>query len=166
MEYDYLFKVILIGDSGIGKSKLLLRYTDDSYNDANISTIGVDFKIKTESVDGHVVKLQLWDTAGQERFRTITNSYYRGCHAVLIAFDLNDYASFTNVSVWLDEVKRNTGEKKPVVYLVGLKSDLKHIVSDENIICLEHFIRFKLTTNINNFHVNLFCFADCLTSYR
>ncbi|PPS03524.1 hypothetical protein GOBAR_AA17117 [Gossypium barbadense] len=76
-EYDYLFKLLLIGDSGVGKSCLLLRFADDSYVESYISTIGVDFKIRTVEQDGKTIKLQIWDTAGQERFRTITSSYYR-----------------------------------------------------------------------------------------
>uniref|UniRef100_A0A665VSV9 small monomeric GTPase n=1 Tax=Echeneis naucrates TaxID=173247 RepID=A0A665VSV9_ECHNA len=83
-EYDYLFKLLLIGDSGVGKSCLLLRFSDDTYTDSYISTIGVDFKIRTIDMDGKTVKLQIWDTAGQERFRTITSSYYRGAHGIII----------------------------------------------------------------------------------
>merc|ERR1712224_29315 len=79
-DYDHLFKVLLIGDSCVGKSQMLLRFADDSFNQETEPTIGVDFKICTRSVDGEVVKLTLWDTAGQERFRTITSSYYRGSH--------------------------------------------------------------------------------------
>ncbi|KAL0387244.1 UNVERIFIED_CONTAM: Ras-related protein RABD1 [Sesamum radiatum] len=82
-EYDYLFKLLLIGDSSVGKSCLLLRFADDSYVDSYISTIGVDFKIRTVELDGKTIKLQIWDTAGQERFRTITSSYYRGAHGII-----------------------------------------------------------------------------------
>ncbi|XP_045788389.1 ras-related protein RABD2b isoform X1 [Trifolium pratense] len=84
-EYDYLFKLLLIGDSGVGKSCLLLRFADDSYLDSYISTIGVDFKIRTVEQDGKTIKLQIWDTAGQERFRTITSSYYRGAHGIIVS---------------------------------------------------------------------------------
>ncbi|MFS7924290.1 putative small GTP-binding protein [Helianthus anomalus] len=81
---DYLFKLLLIGDSGVGKSCLLLRFADDSYLESYISTIGVDFKIRTVEQDGKTIKLQIWDTAGQERFRTITSSYYRGAHGIIV----------------------------------------------------------------------------------
>nr|KJB22862.1 hypothetical protein B456_004G070000 [Gossypium raimondii] len=84
-EYDYLFKLLLIGDSGVGKSCLLLRFADDSYVESYISTIGVDFKIRTVEQDGKTIKLQIWDTAGQERFRTITSSYYRGAHGIIVS---------------------------------------------------------------------------------
>eukprot|EP00438_Fugacium_kawagutii_P027346 Skav236351 [mRNA] locus=scaffold918:176089:183317:+ [translate_table: standard] len=117
-EYDYLFKLLLIGDSGVGKSCLLLRNSNDS--DANprqprafhyfkdkesyISTIGVDFKIRTleqEQLESKTIKLQIWDTAGQERFRTITSSYYRGAHGIIVVYDVTDKESFNNVKHWV-----------------------------------------------------------------
>ncbi|KAJ8900316.1 hypothetical protein K2173_024956 [Erythroxylum novogranatense] len=122
-EYDYLFKLLLIGDSGVGKSCLLLRFADDSYIDSYISTIGVDFKIRTVEQDGKTIKLQIWDTAGQERFRTITSSYYRGAHGIIIVYDVTDQESFNNVKQWLSEIDRYASENVNKL-LVGNKSDL------------------------------------------
>ena len=122
-DFDHLFKLLLIGDSGVGKSSLLLRFADDSYSESYISTIGVDFKIRTVQLDGKTVKLQIWDTAGQERFRTITSSYYRGAHGIIVVYDLTDMESYENVKNWLKEIDRyaNEGVQK---LIVGNKLDL------------------------------------------
>ncbi|XP_037446182.1 ras-related protein RIC1-like [Triticum dicoccoides] len=122
-EYDYLFKLLLIGDSSVGKSCLLLRFADDAYVDTYISTIGVDFKIRTVELDGKSVKLQIWDTAGQERFRTITSSYYRGAHGIIIVYDVTDRESFNNVKQWLSEIDRYASDSVCKL-LVGNKCDL------------------------------------------
>ncbi|RXN07558.1 ras-related ORAB-1-like protein [Labeo rohita] len=120
---DYLFKLLLIGDSGVGKSCLLLRFADDTYTESYISTIGVDFKIRTIEMEGKTVKLQIWDTAGQERFRTITSSYYRGAHGIIIVYDVTEQESFNNVKQWLEEIDRYACENVSKL-LVGNKSDL------------------------------------------
>lgn len=145
-EYDYLFKLLLIGDSGVGKSCLLLRFADDTYTESYISTIGVDFKIRTIELEGKTVKLQIvraflrfqyirvcssltiadraqWDTAGQERFRTITSSYYRGAHGIIVVYDVTDMDTFSNVKQWLQEIDRYATEGVNKL-LVGNKSDL------------------------------------------
>ncbi|XP_058214904.1 ras-related protein RABD1 isoform X1 [Rhododendron vialii] len=122
-EYDYLFKLLLIGDSSVGKSCLLLRFADDSYVDSYISTIGVDFKIRTVELEGKTSKLQIWDTAGQERFRTITSSYYRGAHGIIIVYDVTEMESFNNVKQWLSEIDRYANDTVCKL-LVGNKSDL------------------------------------------
>uniref|UniRef100_A0A0K8SQM5 Ras-related protein Rab-1A n=1 Tax=Lygus hesperus TaxID=30085 RepID=A0A0K8SQM5_LYGHE len=122
-EYDYLFKLLLIGDSGVGKSCLLLRFADDTYSESYISTIGVDFKIRTVNLDGKTIKLQIWDTAGQERFRTITSSYYRGAHGIIVVYDCTDQESFSNLKQWLEEIDRYASDGVNKL-LVGNKSDL------------------------------------------
>merc|ERR1712220_9033 len=122
-EYDYVFKLVLIGDSGVGKSCLLLRFADDTYTESHISTIGVDFKIRTIQLDGKTIKLQIWDTAGQERFRTITSSYYRGAHGIIVVYDTTDAQSFEAVKTWLHEIDRYASENVNKL-LVGNKSDL------------------------------------------
>jgi len=122
-EYDYLFKLLLIGDSGVGKSCLLLQFADNTYTESYISTIGVDFKIKTIELDGKKIKLQIWDTAGQERFRTITAAYYRGAHGIIVVYDVTDQESFNNVRQWMTEIDRYASDNVNRL-LVGNKCDL------------------------------------------
>ena len=124
-EYDHLCKIVVIGDSGVGKSSLMSRFADDEYSESFISTIGVDFKIRTLTLDdGKIVKMQIWDTAGQERFRTITTSYYRGSHGVMVVYDVTNKESFDSVKMWLNEVAKSTSEDSTTMFLVGNKSDL------------------------------------------
>lgn len=121
-DYDYLFKLVLIGDSGVGKSCLLLRFSDDAFTDSYITTIGVDFRFRTVNVGGKIVKLQIWDTAGQERFRTITSAYYRGADGIVLVYDITEQDSFVHVDEWLAEVNRYATENT-VKILVGNKSE-------------------------------------------
>ena len=121
-EYDYLFKLLLIGDSGVGKSCLLLRFADDTYTESYISTIGVDFKIRTIQLDGKTIKLQIWDTAGQERFRTISSTYYRGAHGIIVVYDITNLDSFNNVKRWLQEIDKYARDNVSKL-LVGNKMD-------------------------------------------
>jgi Ras-related protein Rab-1A len=122
-EYDYLFKLVLIGDSGVGKSSLLLRFADDNFTDSFISTIGVDFRFRTIHVQDKTVKLQIWDTAGQERFRTITSAYYRGADGIIMVYDVTSSESFDHVEEWLSEVDRYANPNTSKL-LVGNKADL------------------------------------------
>jgi len=131
--YDHLFKLLIIGDAGVGKSSILLRFTDDSFDDHIQSTIGVDFKVKHMDVRDKRVKLTVWDTAGQERFRTLTSSYYRGAQGVVLVYDVTQRDSFENLEQWLKEVKLHTSESGEgvVKLLVGNKIDLDRKVSRE-----------------------------------
>lgn len=120
-DYDHLFKLLIIGDSGVGKSSLLVRFADNTFSGNYITTIGVDFKIRTIDVNGERVKLQIWDTAGQERFRTITATYYRGTHGVIVVYDVTSGESFANVKRWLHEIDQNCDVVNRI--LVGNKND-------------------------------------------
>eukprot|EP00250_Pteridium_aquilinum_P012717 c20895_g1_i1 orf=534-1181(-) len=122
-DYDYLLKLLLIGDSGVGKSCLLLRFSDDSFTTSFITTIGIDFKIRTVDLDGKRVKLQIWDTAGQERFRTITTAYYRGAMGILLVYDVTDETSFQNIRNWIKNIEQNAADNVNKI-LVGNKADM------------------------------------------
>ena len=123
-DYDYLFKILLIGNSGVGKSSLLLRFSDDTFTGNFMPTIGVDFKIRTLEVDGKTIKLQIWDTAGQERFKTITSSYYKGAHGIIVVYDVTDKDSFKNIDTWMNEIEKHASDNVSRI-LCGNKSDLE-----------------------------------------
>ncbi|KAL3080155.1 hypothetical protein niasHS_013827 [Heterodera schachtii] len=125
-EYDYLFKVVLIGDSGVGKSNLLSRFTRNEFNLESKSTIGVEFATRSIQVDGKTVKAQIWDTAGQERYRAITSAYYRGAVGALLVYDIAKHLTYENVERWLKEL-RDHSDQNIVIMLVGNKSDLRHL---------------------------------------
>mmetsp|Transcript_57195 Transcript_57195/g.117063 ORF Transcript_57195/g.117063 Transcript_57195/m.117063 type:complete len:215 (-) Transcript_57195:253-897(-) len=125
-EYDYLFKVVLIGDSGVGKSNLLSRFTRNEFNLESKSTIGVEFATRSIPVDGKTIKAQIWDTAGQERYRAITSAYYRGAVGALLVYDIAKHLTFENVDRWLKEL-RDHADQHIVIMLVGNKSDLRHL---------------------------------------
>ncbi|KAG2717651.1 hypothetical protein I3760_03G186300 [Carya illinoinensis] len=127
-DYDYLFKLVLIGDSGVGKSNLLSRFTRNEFNLESKSTIGVEFATKSLNIDGKVIKAQIWDTAGQERYRAITSAYYRGAVGALLVYDVTRHTTFENVGRWLKELREHT-DPNLVVILIGNKSDLRHLVA-------------------------------------
>ncbi|KAG0331655.1 GTP-binding protein [Podila humilis] len=128
--YDYLIKLLLIGDSGVGKSCLLLRFSDDSFTPSFITTIGIDFKIRTIELDGKRIKLQIWDTAGQERFRTITTAYYRGAMGILLVYDVTDERSFSNIRNWFSNVEQHASEGVNKI-LIGNKCDMPKVVQKD-----------------------------------
>ncbi|KAK8544977.1 hypothetical protein V6N13_066287 [Hibiscus sabdariffa] len=122
-DYYYLIKLLLIGDSGVGKSCLLLRFSDGSFTTSFITTIGIDFKIRTVELDGKRIKLQIWDTAGQERFRTITTAYYRGDMGILLVYDVTDESSFNNIRNWIRNIEQHASDNVNKI-LVGNKADM------------------------------------------
>jgi len=125
-DYDYLFKVVLIGDTGVGKSNLLSRFTRNDFSMESKSTIGVEFATRTIVVDTKVIKAQIWDTAGQEKYRAITSAYYRGAVGALLVYDITRTPTFDHLERWLTELLNNA-DKDISVMLVGNKSDLKHL---------------------------------------
>ncbi|KAE8686432.1 Ras-related protein RABA1i [Hibiscus syriacus] len=125
-EYDYLFKLVLIGDSGVGKSNLLTRFTKNEFSLDSKPTIGVEFATRNIHVDNKVVKAQIWDTAGQERYRAITSAYYRGALGALLVYDVTRNFTFESIERWLKELREHT-DGNIVIMLVGNKSDLRHL---------------------------------------
>ena len=131
-EYDLMFKILLLGDSGVGKSSLLLRYTKNEFISDLRSTIGVEFALKYLTIDNFQLKVQIWDTAGMERYRSITNAYYKGAKGVIVVYDICRQKSFENVDKWIDDFK-SKADDDAVIILIGNKSDLdeKREVSKE-----------------------------------
>ena len=121
---EILYKILLLGDSSVGKSCLLKRYTDNTFLDIHISTIGLDYKLKEVKLkDGKTVKVQIWDTAGQDRFRAITKNYYKGAQGIALIYDITNQITFENVRKWIDQIKEEVSEKVPII-LVGNKIDI------------------------------------------
>ncbi|XP_047322274.1 ras-related protein RABA5c-like [Impatiens glandulifera] len=123
---EYLFKVVIIGDSAVGKSNLLSRYARNEFHPHSKATIGVEFQTQSMEIDGKEVKAQIWDTAGQERFRAVTSAYYRGAVGALVVYDITRRTTFDSIGRWLDELKTHS-DTSIVKMLVGNKSDLKNI---------------------------------------
>mmetsp|Transcript_22598 Transcript_22598/g.26191 ORF Transcript_22598/g.26191 Transcript_22598/m.26191 type:complete len:211 (-) Transcript_22598:249-881(-) len=125
MSYAYLFKYIIIGDTGVGKSCLLLQFTDKRFQPVHDLTIGVEFGARMVTIDNKQIKLQIWDTAGQESFRSITRSYYRGAAGALLVYDITRRDTFKHLSVWLEEARQHS-QSNMVIMLIGNKNDLEH----------------------------------------
>ncbi|PWA35019.1 RAB GTPase [Artemisia annua] len=125
-DYDYLLKIVLIGDSGVGKSNILSRFTRNEFYLESKATIGVEFATRTLQVEGKTIKAQIWDTAGQERYRAITSAYYRGAVGALLVYDITKRPTFDNVQRWLRELRANA-DSNIVVLMAGNKSDLDHL---------------------------------------
>eukprot|EP00597_Dinobryon_sp_UTEXLB2267_P003274 CAMPEP_0170075736 /NCGR_PEP_ID=MMETSP0019_2-20121128/12830_1 /TAXON_ID=98059 /ORGANISM="Dinobryon sp., Strain UTEXLB2267" /LENGTH=205 /DNA_ID=CAMNT_0010286917 /DNA_START=126 /DNA_END=743 /DNA_ORIENTATION=+ len=130
--FDMQIKLLMIGDSGVGKTCLLLRYANDSFSPTFITTIGIDFKIKNIQLDGKRIKLQIWDTAGQERFRTITTSYFRGAQGILLVYDVTDRNSFISIRNWVAQIQVHADVNVNKI-LIGNKCD----VAEQRVITYE-----------------------------
>ncbi|KAJ4906590.1 Ras-related protein RABA5c [Raphanus sativus] len=123
---EYLFKIVIIGDSAVGKSNLLTRYARNEFNPNSKATIGVEFQTQSMVIDGKEVKAQIWDTAGQERFRAVTSAYYRGAVGALVVYDITRSSTFENIGRWLDELKTHS-DTTVAKMLIGNKCDLESI---------------------------------------
>jgi len=147
--YDYLLKLLLIGDSGVGKTCLLFRFAEDKFNSAFISTIGIDFKIRTIDIDGKKLKLQIWDTAGQERFRTITTAYYRGAAGIMLVYDVTSERSFENIKNWMRNIEEHAADDVEKM-IIANKADNEEnrVISKERgqTLALEHNVCFFETS--------------------
>jgi Ras-related protein Rab-8A len=131
MQYDYLVKLLLIGDSGVGKSSLLIKFAEDRFTNHIMGTIGMDFKVKMLTLGGKRVKLQIWDTAGQERFHTITQQYYRNASAIILVYDVTNEESFNNIRRWAAQIAAHGAEGRADRMLLGNKADRPERVIDE-----------------------------------
>lgn len=155
--YDLLFKLLLIGDSGVGKTCLLFRFSDETFNTTFISTIGIDFKIKTVELQGKKIKLQIWDTAGQERFHTITTSYYRGAMGIILVYDITSLRTFDNISKWLRCIEEHANADVEKMIL-GNKCDMddrRQVAKEKGEeIGVQHHIPFMETSAKNNINVD------------
>nr|XP_006641903.1 PREDICTED: ras-related protein Rab-25 [Lepisosteus oculatus] len=168
-EYDYLFKVVLIGDSGVGKSNLLSRFTRNEFNLESKSTIGVEFATRSIQVEGKTVKAQIWDTAGQERYRAITSAYYRGAVGALLVYDIAKHLTYENAERWLKELQDHA-DSNIVIMLVGNKSDLRHLravpTDEARAFAEKHGLSFLETSALDSSNVEL-AFQTILTEiYR
>ena len=131
--YNMIFKIVLVGDSGVGKTNLLLRYHKNEFNTQTKATVGVEFGNTKVQIDNALIKAQIWDTAGQERYRSITSAYYKGAHGALIVYDITRKDSFDSVEKWLSDLKNN-GEEKMVIMAIGNKCDMvnERVISTED----------------------------------
>ncbi|XP_057376498.1 ras-related protein Rab-43-like [Daphnia carinata] len=130
--FDFLFKIVVIGDCGIGKTSLVQRFKSGIFTERYTNTIGVDFAMKTVIIEGKRVKLQIWDTAGQERFRTITQSYYRSANGVFLVYDITKRSSFLSLQKWMEEIRRFTASNISWI-LIGNKCDMDSLREVEQV---------------------------------
>ncbi len=155
-DFDLIFKIVLIGDSGVGKSNILSRYIRDEFSIETKSTVGVEFGGKVIKIKGNTIKAQIWDTAGQERYKSITNAYYKGAKGALVVFDITRRDTFNNVDRWIGELKSNA-ENDVSIILIGNKTDLE----DQRQVSLEeakskaehHSLAYVETSALQNMNI-------------
>lgn len=147
--FDMQIKLLMIGDSGVGKTCLLLRYANDSFSPTFITTIGIDFKIKNINLEGKRIKLQIWDTAGQERFRTITTSYFRGAQGILLVYDVTDRATFMSIRNWVAQIQMHADVNVNKI-LIGNKCDM----ADQRVVTFEEGENLAKEYNIHFFETS------------
>ena len=120
---ELLYKILLLGDSSVGKTCFLMRYSDNTFQEIHMSTIGLDYKLKNVQLDdGNIVKIQIWDTAGQDRFRSITKNYYKGAHGIILIYDITSRKTYENIKNWVTQIKEEVSDKVNII-LVGNKID-------------------------------------------
>jgi small GTP-binding protein len=124
-DFEYLIKIVILGDSGVGKSNIITRYAKNDFNLDSKATIGVEFYSKIINLNDKIIKTQFWDTAGQERYRSITSAYYKGANGILLVYDITNYTSFDHVNNWINEIYKNVGNEIKIL-LIGNKSDLEY----------------------------------------
>ncbi|KAK7489914.1 hypothetical protein BaRGS_00018779 [Batillaria attramentaria] len=155
-QYDYIWKVVLVGDSGVGKTNLLSRFTRNEFNAESKSTIGVEFATRNVNIKGKMVRAQIWDTAGQERYRAITSVYYRGAVGALVVYDLTKPQTFHNLDKWLQELKEHA-ESTVRIMLVGNKTDLRHLravtMEEGRTLAEKHSFSFTETSALDSTNV-------------
>ena len=123
-EVEFVFKILLLGDSEVGKSCFLMRYSDNVFVENYITTIGLDYKLKSVKLDsGKTIKVQLWDTAGQDKYRTIAKNYFKGSHGILLLYDVTKQSSFQNIRDWIQDIREEVSQKA-IIFLIGNKIDL------------------------------------------
>ena len=153
---DYTFKILTIGESGVGKTCLLLRYTDNKFVKNYLTTIGIDFKVKLVSMHGKSVKLKIWDTAGQERFRNITQQYYKGADGIVLVYDVTDRESFEKIAEWMKQINLYTQTDKIGIVLLGNKVDVepRQVKSEEGAaVAKQYGVKHYETSAFNNLNV-------------
>ena len=129
---EHSFKILLLGDTSVGKTCFLKRYTEDTFQDAYLSTIGFDFKFKMVTLkNGKQVKVQLWDTAGQERFRTIAKSYYKGAHGIILIYDVSNPKTYDNIKKWLAQIKEEASSKVCIILVANKIDHEERVVTEE-----------------------------------